>query len=444
MPYEQSQKLIDVGLGYMGHFKMSPNDPWFQKSSPWIQWKKEHSSAISQFRQVEDFLVNKMLFVGKVRQADGSIPKRGELKTPASVEFLFVPGQENSSINLNFNVVFTFYHKYEGLIVFLYANVSEISVDHLIILREIHWYSADNHSWKISYRDPITGVSKPMESLRHLISSILEDVLCPWVVHSAKQCPQLFSLIELRRTAPAWGFMNDSPIQQRLTPNEHWGLLSGDEGYRLIGQPDFDEILQFNGRRYFSYHFSPTNCIAFYWNDMGERKSSWADWYRENIANIPMLDSYIRLNPQVPCLADGIPLLIELCLLRYVQLTNLHSVLESELYSSTRCKALSLFRLPLWFSQNVFGLKSELEKSQSRLEQLDLYQDSALWIVGGRYTDILFGYSAVRERVERMLKTYQQVESEKMRFTLQVVGLLIAILSSIIGVPKLWEMLRPH
>lgn len=432
--FEPSQELSDVRFGLMGHFTLSESNyiRWQRNSGAWIKWyrsgatgpverRADDSAAIGAFRTAEDFLVGKMLFVDKEQQKKG-LPDRGELNESVPAQLRFFPNQAENVLDSGWKVILSYYSKYECLMALLYTRISKISVDQLILLRELKWYQKEQDSWILSYNGKLLQ-TKPLLDLIH---RILRDVCCcPLALESQQKSP-LFSLIELRQTGPAWGFMNGCSYVRRLKPEEHFGLLSGDEGYRLADAPDFDQTMQFTGRNYFSYQFSPTNCIAFYMPDMGEKKTNWADWYRGNVARVPTLDRYIRLDPFVPCLADGIPLLIELCLIRYVELTNL----KDEIGKALSRKRFWTILLRLWtILLHLFGGNTRLEKAQSKLEQLDLYQDSALWIVGGSYTDKLFAYSAIRERVDRMRKSYQQVQSEIISTILTIVAILISVLA---------------
>jgi hypothetical protein len=180
--------------------------------------------------------------------------------------------------------------------------------------------------------------------------------------------------------------------------------------------------MQFTSRSYFFYHFWSTSCLAFYASDMASTKASWADWYKRNVGLVPLVDRYIRLASPVPCMADGVPLVVEACLVRYMELRRLASDLDSLMKRRGFLNALL----------NRIRGATNLEKAVHRLEQLDLHQDgSVLWMIGGSYTDELFKYSAIRTRVERTMKNIQAIEAERARLVVQVLLLALTVSISI-------------
>lgn len=428
-----SPMLFNVQFGLMGYFKMPHANfcRWRNQAAEkkifWHAPDTEFMSSppvIQQFRTIERFLIEKMLFVGKKRQLSGSIPWRGKLESNIPTEFRCRTGTgQEHPLEIIWNVSLSYYQENDGLILFLHANIPEISLDHLILLRNLKWQQSPNlASWSISVKNS----AKQFGLYQSFIHNILAESghSCP--TGQSDQSAPLFSFTALDQIGPAKDVM-PYPLfddKKRLTEQEHWGLLSGDEGYRFVQIEKEnryislqDKKMQFCGRDYFSYHFSPTNCIGFFSERMAATKKAWADWYRENIADIPTLDGYIRLSPEVPCLADGIPILVELCLLRYVELTNV----EQELRAASTQNPWS----PIWTRLRLG--KTRLEKSLTRLEQLDLYQDSAVWIIGGTYTDHLFGYANIRERIDRVIKTHQQAESERSRTLLTLLALVATV-----------------
>lgn len=439
--FSTSTSLKDVKFGLMGYVPIDENQfsTWrTHQKGRLIIWSDEVERGclpmtISEFEVVENFLLGKMMFVGGGENKNWNRPVRGEFTPGIPVSFDFLPDQEDcEKIHWNWSVLFTYYKRYEALIVFLYSPIPKISVDQLIFLRNLNWYPEDKENrWKMECINDGTQLGSIQALFNHVLTaSLLGDKKID------NNCP-IFSFMELQAVGPSNEILSFPKNRRQLSAAEHYGLFSGDEGYRLVNlhlplgalgnKPgdalaSFDPKLTFSGRRHFAYQFSPTSCLAFMAEDVAAEKAKWEKWYSENVCNAPILLRYIRLASTVPCLSDGIPVLIEICMLRYAALVKVEKEIRTAAKRDVFCKA-------------VLRMKNDtaLDKATRQIEELDLYQDSALWVIGGTYTDSLFNYLAIRARIDRAKQSLQISESENIRTVLALVGILIAIAIASLG-----------
>lgn len=75
------------------------------------------------------------------------------------------------------------------------------------------------------------------------------------------------------------------------------------------------------------------------------------------------------------------------------------------------------------------GGVTSIERAVALLNRLHLYQDSALWIIGGSHTDNLFQYTWIRERIEATIANSQSASSDIRIFYLAAMSLLADILA---------------
>lgn len=432
-PFQPSTTLSNVKFGLMGYLPLSKEefDTWRTGDKAglvgWSDSGQPPSATIREFQIVENFLPNKMLFVGNSDSKGENVPLRGELtkQVPVQCDFGVGPDAEKSTA-WSWAAVFVFYEKYDALVILLHTDIPRISVDQLVFLREQVWYPGNT---KKSWRLFVESEQKVLDSFHALFNCVLSDAR----LHSLKidKDYPLFSLIELRSIGPATEVMNFPSHRDSLTLGEHYGLFSGDEGYRLVnlerggagspintGYPSslFDPQYQFSGRKHFAYHFSSTNCICFMAEDVANLKKKWADWYTAQVVEMSTVSEYVGLATNVPCLSDGIPIMVEVCMIRYRSLVSI----ERELRQA--------FDRPTWERIRIrFKARTALDLAQRRVEQLDLYQDNALWIIGGPHTDLMFDYAAVRARLDKARQSIQQIESETTRIMMGFAGLALAI-----------------
>ena len=157
--FSKSTLLKDVKFGLMGCVPLEKKQfsTWrIQQQQRLIIWSDEVEKSclplpITEFEVVENFLLGKMMFVGGGENKNWNRPVRGKYTPGIPVSFDFLPDQkEKAKIQLNWSVLFTYYKRYEVLVVFLYSTISEISVDQMIFLRNLNWYPEDSGNlWKM-------------------------------------------------------------------------------------------------------------------------------------------------------------------------------------------------------------------------------------------------------------------------------------------------------
>ena len=379
------------------------------------------SEHLKQFRIAENFFLDKQLFFGG-KEAIPSYPpqRRGHLQKETSVTFKFGSRQNETLVLNNICVLLAYFNDQKILTVFLFTTLPSLSVDRLIFLKQAKWYRIGDKGWSLT-------LDKPKPASVHSVHELMFELLASYglALPETERAGEsaawpIFDFINLRDVCPSMTKEGNGELKKPHTSNwegareltraQHLGLLVGDEGYRLIDKGAAshyagsleDANTQLRGRDYFLYQFAATSCLAFYAPNIADTKTNWANWYKDQIGHVPILDSYIRLVPEVPCLADGVPLRVEVCLLRYIVLWGISRDLET--------KARLTSRFWQWVLRG-FTL-TPLEKAIHALERLDLYQDSALWIIGGPYADQLYQYSAIRERIDRSVRNIQLAESE--------------------------------
>jgi hypothetical protein len=325
-----------------------------------------------------------------------------------------------------FNFVVSYFLEQSILSIYSSATFAAITVDQLIYIKECKWHnsSESRQGWSYTTTDGTFAVATCYSDL---VKKLLQGLGLKRL--RDEQWP-IFDFIELSDFGPGIG--GGPNPERRLTVSEHWGLLSGDEGYRLIAEdePAYTEFVtkpsnRFRGRRAFLYNFFPTSCLAFSSRDRSEERQRWREFYRQHVAYDRKLDDYIGFSPLAACLTDGIPLLVEVCLLRYIELARV----DEELERDDKRSIISFIWARLW------GLTA-VERAVTLMQKLDLYQESSLWIIGGEYANNIFSYDAIRSRVDRSLEQSRFSGSDVRLFYLGLLSLaaaIVAILVTFIG-----------
>lgn len=459
--------LQGVKFGFLSAFDMQEDAFHRWRESPadstgfnWIRPGQEMNSDASQepdlrntYRTVQRFLTEKMLFIAKTDPVPSLRAERGVSTHEHQLTFGF-GNEEKKQLSLNLRIAVTYFRDSGILTAFIFGSIDSITLDHLIFLKQTKWYEANSQrGWSAKWVDSHARC----KSIRELIATGLESRGATGLSMGFDENWPVFDFIELADVGPAATVGSHPKQPRRLTEEEHWGLLSGDEGYRLTDRDDkaafrdalIDKVGKFSSRSHFLYHFAPTSCIAFMSPSMGEIKNEFADRYRKEIGRVDMLDSYIRLTPPIPCMADGIPIVVESCLIRFVELRRSARTIEQEIgfRSKTPDAIASGSRIDrLWqgisyFIRAVRNMirrpfsPTPLEAAVHTLSRLDLYQDSnILWIIGGPYTDNLFNYSAIRLRIEPAIRNIQSMQSELTRTLLAGLAVFLTVCIGLIGV----------
>jgi len=343
-------------------------------------------------------------------------PLRGEAHDKLTLRFQLA----NGSLRLAFDVFVACFSEQRIITLLAVGAVPEISLDELIFVKQGKWYHCrdDSRHWlEVVGGNTRCGVS---------YSSCFEQFLRERGAVGLKpnEWP-IFDFIELRSCGPAAG--SGPNASANLEIDEHWGLLAGDEGYRLIdtGETNYAETLKdpawrFRGRKDWLYNFSPTSCVAFVDAGIDASRRAWRRYYAGNVGEVAILDQYLGFNSAIPALQDGIPLLVEICLLRYVELRRISELLQRE-------ERRGSWRLLKWLWDRKGP--TPLERAVTKLDHLDFYQESGLWIIGGEYTDRLYEYKVIRKRVDALVDHVKAINADIGVFYLSVASIIVAIVA---------------
>lgn len=405
-------------FGLLGAFGVRDRDfdRWRGGASSRIHWSNNavpRDEPLQEFQIVQKFLLEKQLFFGRDRPFPSFPPERG-----ITIDRLaFKLRLATRTVDLNFHLLSSYYREQKILMVLLFGELPDLSLDELIFLKQTKWYKETGERSCLSLAD---HPERRFASLHETIVTALEDLGLSAI--DKNEWP-FFDLIELHDFGPSGETGPNS--ENRLTSQQHFGLLTGDEGYRLIDPKEKNvcdflaaEDMRFAGRKYFLYHFHVTSCVAFLDARIYDWRGDWRRYYKDHVGYIKLLDNYIGFRNTIPCLADGIVLLVEVCLLRYVELCRIDQLLER---SRRRLSVQQIWRR-LWGH-------TILENTIRGLERLDLYTGSALWIIGGPYSERLFAYSDLRSRIDRAIDRSQIIRSEIISSRLTTLSLVIAILA---------------
>ncbi len=428
--YKESRQVRNAGFALLAGYHCATQ--WQElrnATSSCIDWDdpKDPNSRgvdgpVGDFRIPEKFLISKQLFVEEGESPIPSFPpKRGRSRRDCTLDVRVGGGDK---LTLPFTVVLSYFETQNVLTLVAYVRFSEISIDRLLFVKEAKWFKEKDEDWlrlRADGSNPqrVDSYADAFEAFLHACGA---NGFC------TKDWP-LFDFLEISDYGPALGGGPNSDV--RLTVREHYGLLYGDEGYRLIDDTEkryqaflLDDDTRFRGRAEWLYNFGHTTCLSFVTPDIAQSRLTWSTYYRDRVGYVPILDRYIGFDTDVPSLRDGIPLLVELCLLRYVELRAIADLLKKEQGSS-------IWQIFLWMWMRFRGT-TPIERAVSALQRLDLYQDTALWIIGGAYTDLFYAYGSIRKGLDRAIATDQSVSSDVRVFIIGIISLVLAILALVL------------
>ena len=151
-------------------------------------------------------------------------------------------------------------------------------------------------------------------------------------------------------------------------------------------------------------------------------RKEWSLWYKQKVGFVPSLYSYTCFSNEMPCIGDGVLLLVERCLLRYIELTRMYE----QLIDLRRFVAIKrVFNKLIWQDKD--------SKILTRLDHLDLIVDNSLWIIAQGYEKSLFGYHNLKERVVTAIERRSKFTSERVFFIIGGASILAAIVIGVLG-----------
>ncbi len=377
------------------------------------QDSEEKRKILHEFVIVEKFFLDKQLFVGYRGVIDPCKPMRGILREDCSVKL------ELSSRNrkFNFKVCLAYFDMNEVLELLLFCDLDSIGLDDLIFLKQAKWYRSEAEGWRMiaPYSD-----GSHCRTIADLCAVILASCQLDTSALQQQGWP-FFDFIEIENVRPCKSVQLKA--DHVLSDREFFGLVTGDEGYRLVDvKADYvksvidDKKMQFVGRKYFFYQFSLTSCVGFFSKDRHLVRKKWSDKYRYSVGYIPSLFEYTGFKNSVPCIQDGILLLVERCLLRYVKLHQLYSSLEAGRLAQHWLKKKCRWIGSIWREPGLF----------KELDTLDIIIDNALWIIAHGYEELLFGYNNLRDKVDRCIERRSKHFYQTVILIITIVGVVLA------------------
>src|SRR5579863_142350 len=329
--FAPSRTLTDVRLAFLAGFEydaaVNGQSAELSAALEWDHPGAEHR-PLQEFRTPEEFLVQKQIFTEGRAPIPSWPPIRGRAREKLQMEFQLPAGP----LPLDFTVYASCFRE-QGLITLLaVADVEEVTLDRLLFVKQGKWYRCEDAAGASWLAVNAGGAPGGAESYSECFRRFLERQLAVGV--APNRWP-IFDFIELSHVGPSVGGGPNS--DSRLQVQEHWGLLVGDEGYRLLDSNEAtysvllnDPAWRFRGRRDWLYNFSTTSCLAFVDPDIKAHRTDWRTYYSGTVGKVDILDRYLAFSPSIPTLQDGIPLLVEICLLRYAELRRISDLLKKD------------------------------------------------------------------------------------------------------------------
>lgn len=399
--------LNDARIGFLMAFRTSnfTSMSWREKHGSHFLWSDDTSgkgSDLDEFDITQEFLLGKQMVLSEGEEALHIIPDMRGL-SKERIEVRFSLSQRN--VDVSFNLIVSLHGEQNIITALLYCELPDISLDELIFIKQAKWYQADDNDFFIHLIEP---KNRECRTFREMVSTALETYGLSNENYDPREWP-IFDFIEVRDVGPAVEVGSRVNVENPLTSRQHLGLVTGDEGYRLLDPGskwvgDFvnDKSMHFVGRKYFLYHFQPTSCICFFDREAPQIRAEWADRYSTQVGKIRSLDRYQRFENSIPCLSDGMVVLVEACLLRYTVLSKIDrhlKILQSETHKD-------------YVRRIRKRERSELADIVDTIQRISLYADSSLWIIGGDFTDRLFAYDDLMERIEGVLINAETLRAE--------------------------------
>ncbi len=421
--FEPAPLLRNVRLAFVAGFRIQRNA--HGRTTPARgRWPAGWTAELCDFVIAETFLNSeqKQMFLRGRQLIKSWPPERAQ--APGSLKLTLALTSRELLFEFG---VYTAYFKDQRIIVAIAQSKQfDITLDDLIFVKNAKWHNCGKDAgphWLKVTDSGACGVSYYHCMAAFLIERGLPlDTSEPW---------PLFDFIELRDRGPARGGGPNACAP--LSIAQHWGLLCGDEGYRLIdeSEPKYTQALQneewrLRNRRDWLYNFIATSCLAFVDPRIESHRRLWEEFYSRRLCQLKSVTDYVGFNPDIIGLQDGIPLIVEVCLLRYAQLRNVLEILKP----MKRRAPLKRIRVAI---QSIVGY-SPLELTVRTLNELDLYKESGLWLSGGAYTERLYNYRSIYQTLNTMIDESKTLSADKRSFFMNVVMVLLTIIVVLLGV----------
>lgn len=381
--------------------------------------REELKSPISDYLLVEEFFLSKRLY-RNVRK--DLLISRVSLSREFTLEFPLGNRDSNRGITVSPDIVFSYYRGLEVLTTTIVLGSLDISVQELIFLKSLRWMARtgpDNvPKIKIAYED-----STDDASFTTLFDDIIDHCLGD-IVDPLFESDVILDSIEV----------HDSNIGVELFERNRdkllFGLLTGDEGYRMNTDDMVADYLE-NGdievhyREYFRYYYPRTSLLGLFSEEYPNSKRQFAAEYAERHGYISPQTDFINLVSSVPNLSDGHLLTAEVALVRYTLLREIDRRLNTEVAIGKTDED------PIQDREidALLDLKHDITQT---LTHVDLLANSDLWVNLPISIDHVFGYKNTRKNLEEKIAVIDETIESRYNKRQQKRRRLIALVSAIL------------
>jgi hypothetical protein len=432
--------LSDVNVAFVHSVKVDVDEDKFKEfveKNQGYQWmvenpgsrhpkpdREELNSPISDYLLVEKFFLSKRLY-HNVRK--DLLISRVSPNRELTLKFPLGNRDSNREITVSPDIVFSYYRGLGVLTTTIVLRSLDISVQELIFLKSLRWMARtgpDNvPKIKIAYEDS-TDEASFTTLFDDIIDHYLRDIVDPLV-----ESDVILDSIEV----------HDSNIGVELFERNRdkllFGLLTGDEGYRMNTDDMVADYLE-NGdievhyREYFRYYYTRTSLLGLFSEEYPNNKRQFAGEYAERHGYISPQTDFINLVSSVPNLSDGHLLTAEVALVRYTLLREIDRRLNSEVAIGKTDED------PIQDREidALFDLKHDITQT---LTHVDLLTNSDLWVNLPISIDHVFGYKNTRKNLEEKIavidETIQSRYNKRQQKRRRLIALASAILTLVIA-----------
>lgn len=346
--------------------------------------KDKLSSVLEDYILVESFFLSKQLFhVGR----DYTMISR--FIPPIDLELIFpIKSKAGNTMKVKPTVIISFYRDIGVVTLILNIVWDEIGIDDLIYIKSLKWNSMKHYTDAPKIGVTINGKNKGEQYFCDIFKMLCNEVF-ENKLKIGTESESILDLIEIR----------DREIGEHIFYGKRndllFGLLVGDEGYVINSAKMMNEHLSnpdicIEYRKYFKYFFAPTTVLGLFPKDYPKRnKKEFAKVYAKRYNNFEPLCKYINLVSDIANLSDGLALVGEVTLIRYIMLKEIDLKIRDEFEEGEMS-----FR-------HLLRLKREIT---TRTANIELLAKNVLWINLLSTTDEMFGYNSIKANIQERLE----------------------------------------
>lgn len=382
---------------------------------------------------VEDFFLSKQLFhVGKDYKMISRFIPSIDLK-------LIFPIKDNDGnlIRIKPTIIMSHYRDVNVVTLSLNFVFNEIGTDDLVYFKSLKWNSIKHHpnspKIKIILDKRYHGEYFFCDLFKILFEEVFEDKLKIGI-----ESESILDLIEIRDKKIGENLFNRNRDDLLL------GILLGDEGYcinnkNMIKNHLSNKEMYMEYRDYFKYFFAPTSILGLFSKEYPFNKKLFAKVYAEKYDNFEPLCKYIDLVSDNANLSDGLGLVGEVTLIRYLILKEIDLKIRNE------------FEEGKMRFKNLLNLKTEIT---TRMAKIELLAKDVLWINLLSTSDEMFGYKYIKININERLnyidnhilyKYNAQIQGRSLLLTRSILllTLIIVVLTIIMAYIMMQNFLNP-